>query len=265
MVTRILSGHGPQTFAALSRCVIAEHHNASMKELIQLVAAEQHDTWRQIALLQGILPPPSPKKVITSATTRPTTAPVLAPKAPVKLIYLDAEPVELSGLLHSGDSEVRNLSAKLNARLAWPGKPGVPERPKIVPLTAFQQKQFDRGKLVFTQICAACHQPTGLGQEGLAPPLVDSEWVLGTDARLVRIVLHGLNGPITVGGAPFRLEMPALATVPDEDIAATLTYVRREWEHDGAPVSVERVTEIRAATRSRADLWAARELLEVKD
>jgi hypothetical protein len=43
-----------------------------------------------------------------------------------------------------------------------------------------------------------------LGQPGLAPPLADSEWVLGPDQRLARILLHGAEGPITVAGTDFR-------------------------------------------------------------
>jgi len=46
--------------------------------------------------------------------------------------------------------------------------------PKIVPLTPAQQAQFDHGRVVFSTICAACHQPSGAGQAGLAPPLLDS-------------------------------------------------------------------------------------------
>ena len=167
-------------------------------------------------------------------------------------------------MLKSHDPEVRRLSARLEARLAWPGKPGVPEPPKVIPLTANQQQQFEHGKAVFSTLCAACHQSTGLGQDGLAPPLADSEWVLGPESRLIRIVLQGVRGQIAVGGTEFRLEMPALSTLSDEDIAAILTYVRRDWEHHADPVSVETVTKIREATKGRIDAWSAGELLNIE-
>jgi mono/diheme cytochrome c family protein/glucose/arabinose dehydrogenase len=252
-----------KVFSALSRCMIAEHHSGPMNRLLQLAAAQPDGSWRQIALLQGILPAVPPKKpATTQPATRYTTA--LAPKAPRKRIYLDAAPESLAMLLRSENADVKKLSSQLDARLAWPGKPGVPERPKIIPLTAAQQARFDHGKMVFGQVCAACHQQNGLGQEGLAPPLVDSEWVLGSETRIARIVLQGVNGPISVSGVPYRLEMPALATLGDEDIAAILTYIRREWEHDADPVSVEAIAKIRAETKGRAELWTAKELLEVK-
>ncbi|HZK81526.1 MAG TPA: c-type cytochrome [Humisphaera sp.] len=273
------------TLSALARCVIAEHHGSAIKRLLHLAAAEPDGSWRQIALLRGVLRAPAKKtKALVSATQpttkptsmpsavasasqptiKPTTLPSLALKPRVRLIYLDAEPESLATLLKSPDQEVRRLTGLLDARLAWPGKPGVPAPPMIVPLTASQRQQFDEGKAIFSTLCAACHQSSGLGQDGLAPPLADSEWVLGSENRLVRIVLQGVRGQISVAGADYRLEMPALSTLPDKEIAAILTYIRRDWEHDADPVSVETVTKIREATKGRGDGWTARELLEVE-
>jgi hypothetical protein len=48
--------------------------------------------------------------------------------------------------------------------------------------------RFDLGKQQYATICGQCHKPDGMGQVGLAPPLVNSEWVLGSETRLARIV-----------------------------------------------------------------------------
>ena len=53
-----------------------------------------------------------------------------------------------------------------------------PVRPGDKKLREEMMKKPD-GKLIYAGLCAACHQPTGTGLEGLAPPLVDSDWVLG--------------------------------------------------------------------------------------
>ena len=103
-----------------------------------------------------------------------------------------------------------------------------------------------------------------MGQLGLAPPLVDSEWVLGNERRLARIVMHGLNGPISVGGVNYSLEMPALPQFGDQDIADVLTYIRREWEHGADPVSVETVAGVRQETKGRGEMWTVKELMAVK-
>ncbi len=62
-------------------------------------------------------------------------------------------------------------------------------------------KMAAMGKDVFIKTCSLCHQPNGLGQEGKAPPLVGSEWVLASSAdRIARVPLWGLTGPINVKG-----------------------------------------------------------------
>jgi mono/diheme cytochrome c family protein len=148
--------------------------------------------------------------------------------------------------------------------MSWPGKPG-DNTPPLTPLTAEQQKLYAAGQLLFSQTCANCHQPSGLGMDGVAPPLVDSEWVLGPQDRVCRIVLHGLHGPVTVGRKTVDMEMPALGTFTDEQIASVLTYIRREWGHEGSPVEVSEVEKVRKETAGRGDLqWTMAELLKVK-
>jgi mono/diheme cytochrome c family protein len=155
----------------------------------------------------------------------------------------------------------KSLVAAVNARVAWPNKPGVPPPPVIVPLTADQQKLFETGRTVYNTLCTACHQPTGAGMEGLAPALVDSEWVLGSHDVLSRVVIHGLGGPIKVSGQTWNLEMPPLgAALTDEQIAGVLTYIRREWEHNASPISVSDVAKIRAQYKDRTKSWTADEL-----
>ncbi len=102
-----------------------------------------------------------------------------------------------------------------------------------------------------------------MGQEGLAPPLVDSEWVLGSPQRLVRIVLHGLHGPIGVKGKTFQLDMPALGVFDDDQIAAILTFVRREWGHTADPIEPELIKAVRAETEKHDEAWTEAELLKV--
>ena len=108
---------------------------------------------------------------------------------------------------------------ELVARLiTWPGRPGYVPPPVATPLTAVEQQRFETGKLLFAGMCAGCHQLSGLGMEGLAPPLADSEWVLGSDQRLAQIVLLGVRGPLKVKGRTYELEMPGLRSSFDDEI-----------------------------------------------
>ena len=132
------------------------------------------------------------------------------------------------------------------------------------PLSPEEQMRFIAGKAVYELACVPCHQPHGMGQEGLAPPLVQSDWVAGPPQRLVRIILNGLRGPIKVKGQTYELDMPSLSVLSDEQIAAVLTYVRHEWNHGFSAVSPAMVKQIREATASREDAWTSADLLKVK-
>ena len=120
------------------------------------------------------------------------------------------------------------------------------------------------GRTLFTAVCATCHQLDGRGLDGLAPPLLDSEWVLGMPERLVRIVLHGVRGQITVLGRVHMGDMPAFGALDDQQISSVLTYLRREWGHAATAIDPRQVRAIRAATAKRADAWSATELNQIK-
>jgi len=120
------------------------------------------------------------------------------------------------------------------------------------------------GKRVFTTNCIVCHQTTGLGLPGIYPPLAGSEWAQGPEDRIIRIVLDGLSGPITVKGGQFNNAMPTFgAMLKDEQIADVLTYVRSEWGNKAPPVSPDKVKEIRAAVADRTGPWSPAELLKI--
>ncbi len=55
--------------------------------------------------------------------------------------------------------------------------------------------------------------------------------------------------------------MPPVGSVlNDEQIAAVLTYVRREWGQPGTPVEAATVKEVRALTAGRTRPWTHDEL-----
>lgn len=123
------------------------------------------------------------------------------------------------------------------------------------------------GKKLYVQNCVTCHQSAGQGMPGTYPPLAGSDWVNGDEEALVRILIHGLTGPVTVNGVIYNsAAMPAFGPLgsnwKDEKIGYVLTYIRQEWGNKGAPVTKETVSRIRAATADRAKGWTAAELAE---
>lgn len=124
-----------------------------------------------------------------------------------------------------------------------------------------------RGRQIYNTYCSACHQPHGRGVPNQFPPLAGSDWVLVEGPnRMIRIVLNGLQGPITVNGAEFNnVMLPWRDQLSDQDIAAVLTFVRgnKEWGNTADPVSPAQVKAIREATAGRDTSWTAQELLAI--
>lgn len=168
-------------------------------------------------------------------------------------VRLNREPIELLALAAGADALSPRVATLLE-RVAWPGKPG--DRAPIAPLTVEEQQRYDAGREIYRNICQACHQPDGRGQDRLAPSLVDSTLALATADITARILLNGKEG--TVGLMP-----PIGSTLSDDQIASVLTYVRREWGQAGAPVDPATVKSVRALTSGRARPWTNDELLSL--
>jgi mono/diheme cytochrome c family protein len=123
----------------------------------------------------------------------------------------------------------------------------------------------NRGKVVYETVCALCHGADGAGKPAQAPPLAGSEWVTDPVERIIRITLHGLAGPITVKGEEWNLAMPAMgAALPEEDLAATLTYIRQAWGNKSPAVSVEEIRAVKTANAGRMQPWTAEDLKKVQ-
>ena len=119
-----------------------------------------------------------------------------------------------------------------------------------------------RGKFLFEQNCATCHNSDGLGKPGQAPPFVGSEWVLTPGVnRLIRIPQVGLAGPLEVKGQQWSLAMAGMgAPYNDEDLAAVLSYIRNSWGNKAPVVTGEQVKKVRTELRSRSQPYSADEL-----
>jgi mono/diheme cytochrome c family protein len=120
-------------------------------------------------------------------------------------------------------------------------------------LEAFQPKSgaavaLARGKVLYENVCGICHNSDGTGKPGLAPALAGSEWVTTKGHnRLAYITLVGLTGPIKVAGKDWNLSMAAMgAALPDDDLAAVLTFIRTSWGNQAAPVTGDDIKAIRA-------------------
>lgn len=123
-----------------------------------------------------------------------------------------------------------------------------------------------KGKQAYVSTCAACHQANGQGLSGTYPPLAGSEWVTGKEEHLIRVLLHGLTGPVHVKGNTYNGNMPAFGkNVPgsynwsDEKVSQVLSYIRHEWGNNAEFITKDQVTAVmKAETRTKA--WTEEEL-----
>jgi mono/diheme cytochrome c family protein len=169
-----------------------------------------------------------------------------------------SEPAGWSSFVAALAADAPKEWRELDGALAWPTKPGVTLQP-VRELEPPELARFERGRALFAATCVPCHGERGTGQPNVVPPLRASPFVLGDDARLVRIVSYGLSGPVEVRGQHFDGEMPGFAT-GDDELAALLTYVRRAWSHGAEPLTPERVAAVRALTAGRQRPWTIEEL-----
>ena len=117
------------------------------------------------------------------------------------------------------------------------------------------------GRAVFEKNCSSCHQGAGQGVPGVFPPLVGSEWVTGSPETVVRILLHGLQGPVRVAGTTYNGAMPAWKDLlKDGEIAAVATYIRQMEANDAPAVPPTVATALREGDAARSAPWTADEL-----
>ncbi|HXB45739.1 MAG TPA: cytochrome c [Puia sp.] len=103
-----------------------------------------------------------------------------------------------------------------------------------------------RGKIIYEQTCLPCHQADAGGVPGMNPPLRKSSYVQGTPARLINILLRGLNDGVEIDGETYSNPMPSFSTVlKDEEIADVLSYLRSNFGNKAGPISKSQVSRIR--------------------
>jgi len=145
---------------------------------------------------------------------------------------------------------------------------------KLGKLDEADRKRVIGGSEIFRSLCASCHGPDGKGlPTKVAPSLLDDPRAvfMGSKDTMIRIVLHGLTGPIK--GKKYPTDMPAMGANNDEWVASVLSYLRYEL---GVPqqyanmippkflsqilVSPDEIKKVREATAGRNKPWTKEEL-----
>ena len=122
-----------------------------------------------------------------------------------------------------------------------------PKKEKQSPATA----AVHPGQSLYENYCASCHKEDGTGVEGTFPPLKGSARVSGEKSALIRVVLAGLSGPITVNGMKYDMTMPALNFLSDQQVADVVEYVRTTFGKKNEQVSPAEVGKVRSSLKGK--------------
>lgn len=178
--------------------------------------------------------------------------------------------------LNGREEEWKNFLAQakieMPAELANKVNQVIEDRAAQKPYWIHQQESLpldDRthGLKLFRSTCVACHGNVGQGIEGLAPPLINSEYLRGSQKRLALILLHGMNGPLHVDGKAyeFNAQMPGLGSNPaisDQDLTDLIVYLSNAFGNSSRGVSPEIIKDLRKV-KPEADTFTEEELLQL--
>jgi len=104
-----------------------------------------------------------------------------------------------------------------------------------------------RGKIVYNSVCLSCHMAGGAGVPHLNPPLINTTYVLGDKAKLIKIVLNGFNEDVEINGQTYSNTMTPHSDLKDQQIADVLTYVRKSFGNKAGSISTADVKKVREA------------------
>jgi mono/diheme cytochrome c family protein/glucose/arabinose dehydrogenase len=122
--------------------------------------------------------------------------------------------------------------------------------------------QVLNGFKLFQENCATCHGQGGKGLAQLAPPLVGSPRLKDDASVAIKILLHGLTGP--VDGKEYNGPMAPQSQYSDEEIADIISYVREHLNGSGT-VWRGNVRGLRERYKDRKSYWTLHELAKEKN
>jgi mono/diheme cytochrome c family protein len=198
--------------AALATAIVNQGETAGIDVVLRRAGDDaDQPLWRRMAILEGAM---------ASRRTQ-----------------LDPLPTSLATLRASREPRVREKALEVVARFTRPSAPATGDDPAGVPPAA-TAALVEQGRSAYA-VCAACHQSDGRGLPALAPSLAGTPTVIGPRDALIDIVLHGRDVD------PAFPSMPPLAGLPDDQLAAILTYVRQAWGNAAPAITAPDVRERR--------------------
>lgn len=228
---------GMTTLQLLVRTILERKNPTSTLELLELLASLPPDRdWMTESIATNIV------DVQRLRTDRP------------RPLQLDEAPFDWEARLAETPDVAGGLLGLIDLHARWPGRTGFQIELETEGLAPAEIALLTRGAERYTH-CLGCHQANGRGLRGFYPPLRDSPIVTGDAEPLVALLLHGIEGPLTIDGVTYNQPMPPAPFADDADIAAVATFIRASFDNDAGAIAVDEVGRIRSAISDHTGPW----------
>ncbi len=156
------------------------------------------------------------------------------------------------GILKAEGPENREIYSGLEVDAVYIGDRAQPNMEAVATAAAAAktgdltvEDQIEAGRALYQGTCSTCHMANGEGMDGLFPPLAKSDYIAADPQAVPRVILHGLQGKVTVNGTDYDSIMPPMAQLTDDEVANISTYVLNTWGNPGGRVSKAEAAAIR--------------------
>lgn len=156
-------------------------------------------------------------------------------------VYGPMAEVVYNSLQYMTDADIKAMAVYLKA---LPQKDGA--APPTSQARLVSPDVMEVGRKVYVAQCTVCHGAEGKGQTPAYPPLAGNKSItMNSPVNAVRMVLYGGYAPGTAKN-PRPHGMPPFAHIlNDEEVAATVTYIRVAWGNNGTPITGKQVNDLR--------------------
>lgn len=145
----------------------------------------------------------------------------------------------LGQIVVGGGADKLVYSGKVSDEVYMPEGAGIrvaEQSSKLLPDAKTKAERIQRGQVIYSVNCKACHQNDGQGIPHAFPPLAKSDYLNSSKEKAIKAVRFGMEGKVVVNGQEYNGVMPAW-DLTDEETANVLTYIYNSWGNSGKEVT----------------------------
>ena len=124
---------------------------------------------------------------------------------------------------------------------------GVSKPPEVAPVAVAPPAATPDGAKLYAQNCAVCHMVDGTGVPYVQPALAGNPALAADPTLPARVLLFGPAQVLPADREHYSNQMPPFVQLSDAEIAALVTYIRKNFSDGGDGLTAEQVAALRRA------------------